>query len=204
MGAERNPELRAGKPSARTCERGRRDADHLVSLAGDRHDSADDAGIGREGSPPERVAQHHHARGAVIVGRLNRASARGAHAERREVRAADGLAHQHLCRGRQSHAPNERRRRGHVGERCLRRSQIVEVRRRHRACEQPSAVGRCDDGDPTGLSDAEAAQKDRVDDGIHRRRDRDADREREDREDSEERCGPEPPQGKPDVVDHAG
>ena len=64
--------------------------------------------------------------------------------------------------------------------------------------------GRCDDGDPTGLSDAEAAQKDRVDDGIHRRRDRDADREREDREDSEERCGPEPPQGKPDVVDHGG
>ena len=53
-----------------------------------------------------------------------------------------------------------------------------------------------------GLVDAEAAQEHRIDDRIHGCRDRDADRERENREGCEERRRAEPPEREPDVAAH--
>ena len=65
-----------------------------------------------------------------------------------------------------------------------------------------SAVRGDDDGDAIGLVDAEAAQEHRIDDRIHGCRDRDADRERENREGCEERRRAEPPEREPDVAAH--
>ncbi len=89
-----------------------------------------------------------------------------------------------------------------MGERRLGGLHIAEVRLRHRAGQQPSAVRGDDDGDAIGLVDAEAAQEHRIDDRIHGCRDRDADRERENREGCEERRRAEPPEREPDVATH--
>ena len=169
----------------RTCERRRRDANHLVSLVivttvpttrTRRFAASASPSITTRAAPSSSPAED----GAP--------TARGAHAERAPYKPLTGLAHQHLCRRRQSHALNERRRRGHVGERCLRRSQNGESTADTVPASSRPLLGRCDNSRPTGLPDAEAAQQDRVDDGIHHHRDRDANRERS-REDSEERCG---------------
>ena len=202
FGAERDPELRAHQPSARTTERGRRHADHLEALAGNRHGRADDAWVGREAPPPERVAQHHDACMAVVVGGLNRASERGADAERGEIRSAHRLADHHLRHGRRREAANGRGGRGQVRERRLRRLQIAEVRLRHHARHQPSAVRRDDDREAIGIADALAAQEHAVDNRVHGGRDRDAGGERQDRERREQRRRGQPPEREPGVGTH--
>src|SRR5262245_18743683 len=139
----------------------------------------------------------------VVVGGLNRASERGADAERGEIRSAHRLADHHLRHGRRREAANGRGGRGQVRERRLRRLQIAEVRLRHHSRHQPSAVRRDDDREAIGIADALAAQEHAVDNRIHGGRDRDAGGERQDRERREQGSRAEAPQGEPDVVGHA-
>jgi hypothetical protein len=108
-------------------------------------------------------------------------------AEGREVTAVDRFCRQYLRMARRCHRWLDGRGCARTAERRLRRPKIGEVGRGDRTGPRPDAHRCGDENDPLRLRDPGILWEDVFDDGIDRRSDGNASRERDDGEEREQR-----------------
>ena len=186
----------------REVETGGHDADHSVRGPIEPDRSADHARIGSEPLPPQRVTEHDHAflAGLVLLA-MERPAKNGPHLEYVEELRADGPCGDpsRLAGARQRHLDLEHGRQRCKGG-CPMFLQAHEVRRRETPVALPSLDERFERQQPVRLVERQRPQEDPMDDAEDRRRQPDAERERDHGCDGEARASSKRPGRIPEIL----
>ncbi len=188
---------------APVVEIGGHDADHFVRLAVERDRTADQAGIAREAARPQAVREHDDLASVRLVLRFGEPAAeRRLHLEHVHQRRGrpDGL---HLNRIPLPREHEPRRRRSADGGEHLVPVLPVRVFRKRRRTGVARRLRVVDHDELFGLGIRQRLEKDVVEDAEYRRRHADAERERDNGKDADERTADARAHGVPKVLDES-